>query len=285
MTDFSDRYWTSRDGLKLHFRDYPGRGDRPPLLCLPGLTRNSRDFTNLADRFSGEWRVLCPEMRGRGDSDYSKESASYNPLQYVEDVTLLLAEEGIERFVAIGTSLGGLMTMAFAASAPERLAGALLNDVGPVLDPAGLARIAEYVGQGRSFPTWMHAARALEETHGAAYPKFEIADWLAMAKRTMILGSNGRVVFDYDMKIAEPFKQMDLNAQPELWPAFDKLAGRPVTLVRGARSDVLSEATFAEMKRRLPEAEALTIADVGHAPTLDEPEAIAAIERLLAKVG
>ena len=180
MPDFADRFWTSRDGLKLHYRDYAARSGgaagRPPLLCLPGLTRNARDFEELAARLSGDWRVLCPDMRGRGDSAYAKDSATYNPMQYVDDVALLLEQAGIARIVAIGTSLGGLMTMAMAMIMPDRIAGAVINDVGPVIEAAGLERIKGYVGQGRSFPTWMHAARAVEETQGAAYPDYEIAD-------------------------------------------------------------------------------------------------------------
>lgn len=284
MTEYADCYWTSRDGLKLHYRDYPGRGDRPPLLCLPGLTRNARDFEALAERFTGEWRVLCPEMRGRGDSGYAKDSASYNPMQYVDDMAALFEEAGIARFVAVGTSLGGLMTMVMAMTMPERIAGAVLNDVGPVLDPAGLARIKGYVGQGRSFLTWMHAARAIQESQGIAYPDWQIADWLSMAKRLMVLSGNGRIVFDYDMKIAEPFAAIDAEAQADLWPGIDALAGKPVLFVRGELSDILSAETLGLMERRLPEAEAVTIARVGHAPTLEEPEAVAAIERLLARV-
>jgi len=285
MTEFADRHWSSRDGLTLHYRDYAGRDDRPALLCLPGLTRNARDFENLAARHAGEWRVLCPEMRGRADSDYAKDSATYNPMQYVDDVTLLLDEAGVDRFVAIGTSLGGLMTMVLALTMNQRLAGALLNDVGPVLEPAGVERIGKYVGQGRSFETWMHAARALEEVHAPAYPDYEIADWLAMAKRIMTLSSSGRIVFDYDMKIAEPFAAG--NAQPpvDMWPAVAALAGRPALLVRGELSDILGEATFVEMQKRLPDAEAVTVARTGHAPTLDEAEVVAAIARFLAKVG
>lgn len=284
MSGFSDGYWQSRDGLKLHYRDYPGRADRPALLCLPGLTRNARDFENLASCLAGEWRVICPEMRGRGDSAYARDAATYNPMQYVEDVGALLEQAGIARFVAVGTSLGGLMTMVLAATMPDKLAGAVLNDIGPVLDPAGLARIRGYVGQGRSFETWMHAARALEETQGIAFPAYTITDWLATAKRVMTVSSNGRIVFDYDMKIAEPFARLDPDNQPDMWPALEALAGRPVLLLRGALSDVLSDTTFAEMAKRLPDAEAVTLERIGHAPTLDEPEVRAAIDRLLARV-
>lgn len=289
MSDYSDGFWQSRDGLKLHYRDYPGpdrtaREDRPPVICLHGLTRNARDFAGLASRICGDWRVICPEMRGRGESAYAKDSATYTPLQYFEDFRDLLDQAGIDRFVAIGTSLGGIITMLAALQMPGRIAGAVLNDVGPVLESEGLRRIGAYVGQGRTFPTWMHAARGLGEAHRHAYPHFQLVDWLAMAKRLMTLAGNGRIAFDYDMKIAEPFTEINPDAQPDMWPCVDALAGRPVTVLRGERSDILSAATLEGMERRLPGAEIVTINGVGHAPTLDETEAVGAIDRLLERV-
>ena len=284
MTDYSDCYWQSRDGLKLHYRDYAGRDERPPIVCLPGLTRNARDFEGLAAHLAGDWRVICPEMRGRGDSAYARDSATYNPLQYIEDLAELFAQAGITRFVAVGTSLGGLLTMVIAMTQPQMLAGVVLNDIGPVIEPAGLERIRDYVGQGRSFPTWMHAARGLEETQAVAYPDYGVTDWLAMAKRIMTLSSNGRIVFDYDMKIAEPFSQPGGEAGVDMWPGVDGLNGKPALFLRGALSDILSDETLNAMASRVPGAEALTIARTGHAPTLDEPEARAAIGRLLARV-
>jgi len=285
MAEFEDRYWSSRDGLRLHYRDYAGGGDRPPLICLPGLTRNARDFEDLASRLAGDWRVLCLEMRGRGDSEYARDAKSYNPLQYVEDVAALLEEAGIERFVAIGTSLGGLMTLLMAMTTPERLAGAIINDAGPVLEVAGLERIKGYVGQGRNFATWVHAARAIEETQGLAFPGYSLQDWIDMAKRLMVISSNGRIVFDYDMNIAEPFAEFDPHAQPDLWPGLAGLAGRPVLVIRGAISDILSEKTVAEIQARYPEFEAVTVADTGHAPTMTEPEAADAIDCFLTAIG
>lgn len=287
-TSCTDRFWRSPDGLKLHFRDYPGRGadagGRPPVICLPGLTRNSRDFAELAERLGGEWRVICPSFRGRGQSDYAQDSATYSPMTYVTDVGALLEQEGIDRFVGIGTSLGGLVTMLLGAARPGILAGAALNDIGPVVDPAGIERIRGYVGQGRSFATWMHAARALEEAQGSAFPDYAIEDWLAMAKRCMVLGQNGRISFDYDMSIAEPFAAEDNAVPPDLWPAFEAISNVPLLLLRGELSDLLSDATVAEMKRRAPQMEAVTVSRVGHAPMLTEPEAVAAIDRLLARV-
>lgn len=292
MTDkpFSHQHWQSADGLALHFRDYPGTGNtantRPPVLCLHGLTRNARDFEGLAPHIATQgWRVIAPEMRGRGRSAYAPDSASYAVPTYVADLIALLAQEGIERFVAIGTSMGGLMAMAFAALSPDRIAGVVLNDVGPVVETAGLEKIKAYVGQGKSFPTWVHAARALAELHGDTYPGYALEDWLAMAKRTMILVSNGRIAFDYDMKIAEPILTSDEAAVPvDLWPMLRALAGRPAVLVRGERSAILSANTFAQMEAALPGARAVTVADTGHAPTLDEPEVRAAIDAMLAEV-
>ncbi len=286
---FTEAEWQSADGLTLYFRDYAGgaRGaTRPPVLCLHGLTRNSRDFDALAQHIAAQgWRVIVPDMRGRGNSDYAEDSATYSVPTYIADIEALLAQEGIARFVSIGTSMGGLMTMLMAAGDARRIAGTVLNDIGPVVEAAGLAHIRGYIGQSRSFPTWMHAARTLEEAHGAAHPRFDTQDWIAMAKRSMVLCSNGRIAFDYDMHIAEPFLAADENAvPPDLWPAFDALADKPLLLVRGAVSALLSEATFAEMQRRAPNADAVTVADTGHAPTLDEPEVRSAIDSLLASI-
>jgi pimeloyl-ACP methyl ester carboxylesterase len=281
---WQDRIWHSADGLALHYRDYAGPQGGIPVLCLPGLTRNARDFEGLAARLAPRWRVICPDMRGRGDSAYAKNAATYTPVQYVADVNALLEQAEITRFVAVGTSLGGLMTMILAMIDPGRIAGAVLNDIGPVIEPEGLARIRDYVGQGSTFPTWMHAARALEEGHGAAFPDYQLGDWLAMAKRVMVLNSNGRIVYDYDMKIAEPFEKPGGEAGVDLWPGLMALAGRPLLFVRGGLSDILSSATLAQMAQRLPQARTLTLPRIGHAPTLDEPEAAEAIERLLAEV-
>lgn len=283
MAEYEDRYWTSSDGLRLHFRYYDGDAAKPPVICLPGLTRNARDFEDLADRLAGTWRVLCPEMRGRGDSDYAKDPMTYTPLNYLQDVEALLAQEGIDRFVAIGTSLGGLLTMLLAASNPQRIAAAVLNDIGPEVAEAGLARIRGYVGQGRNFETWMHAARALQESNGDIYPDWDITQWLRYAKRIMALGTGGRIAFDYDMKIAEPFEAPSgATPQVDMWPIYDALATRPLLILRGDTSDILEAEVATKMAER-PGVELVTLPRIGHAPTLDEPESIAAIGRLLAR--
>ena len=283
-TPYTDGYWWSNDGLRLHYRDYAGAGDRPPLVCIPGLTRNARDYEGLAERFAGQWRVIAVELRGRGESSYAKDPMSYVPLTYLQDIEALFTELKLSRAVLIGTSLGGILSMLIAATDPEKVAGALLNDVGPELDPSGLARIRGYVGKANWYPTWMHAARALAESNADVYPGYAIEDWLAMAKRLYRLSSSGRIVLDYDMKIAEPFRVPGNEAGPDMWPAFDALKGKPTLVVRGERSDILAVATAEKMAARFASCELVTVPNVGHAPTLDEPEAVAGIERLLARV-
>jgi pimeloyl-ACP methyl ester carboxylesterase len=284
MVEWSDGYWASNDGLKLHYRDYAGDTSRPPILCIPGLTRNARDFEGVAERLAGRWRLICVDLRGRGESGHSKDPMTYVPLTYLLDLEALIAELKLDRFVLFGTSLGGLMTMLLAASGSKRIAGALLNDVGPELETRGLDTIRSYVGRSQNWPTWLHAARAIAEVQAERYPDWGLDEWLAYAKRLCKLTSAGRVVFDYDMRIAEPFKQPGGEAGVDLWPLFRALVDVPTLLLRGELSDLLSAETVAKMQAAHPKLEVVTVPRVGHAPTLDEPEAIAAIEALLARV-
>lgn len=285
MADYVDGYWWSNDNLRLHYRDYPGGADgRPPILCIPGLTRNARDFTALAERLSGDWRVICVDLRGRGESAYAKDAMSYVPLTYVQDIERLFLELKVENYVAFGTSLGGIVTMLLASAGKEQIAGVLFNDVGPVIEPAGNARIRSYVGKGGSWPTWLHAARHLAESQAAVYPDYDLTDWLAMAKRLYRLTPAGRIVNDYDLKIAEPFHLPGSDTGIDLWPALLPFRAVPGLVLRGVLSDVLGEGTLARMAEALPLAETLTIDRVGHTPTLVEPEAFAAVERLLGRV-
>ena len=283
---YEDKTWTSADGLSLHYRDYAGPEgyDGPPVVCMHGLTRNSRDFAPLAEHIAATRRVIVPEMRGRGQSDYAPDSATYNPVQYAADVEALLAQEGIETFIAIGTSMGGLMTMLLAAAKPDRIKGVVMNDIGPEVNPDGIERIKSYVGQGRSYPTWVHAARSLAETHGSAFPDYTLDDWLEMAKRTLVVSQNGRIAYDYDMAIAEPFNEPGGEVPANLWEAYEALRDVPMVLVRGELSDLLTPETEKRMAQRNPAMTSVTVPRAGHAPTLDEPEARVAIDALLAKL-
>ncbi|CAN5127536.1 alpha/beta hydrolase [soil metagenome] len=280
-----DKYWWSNDGLRLHYRDYAGPDDRPPLLCLPGLTRNARDFDPLARRLAGRWRLICPDLRGRAESAYAKDPMTYVPLTYLHDLERLLTDLALSRFIVIGTSLGGIIAMIMASTRPDRLAGAILNDVGPQIEEAGLARIRSYVGTGSTHPTWVHAARALADTNADIFPDYDLEQWLAMAKRLYRLNSSGRVVLDYDMRIAEPLRVPGGEAGVDLWPTLAGFAAVPTLIVRGERSDLFSADTADRMRVWIGgDTEVATVPGVGHAPTLDEPEALAAIERLLARV-
>ena len=281
---FTDGYWWSNDNLRLHYRDYGGGEGRPPILCFPGLTRNARDFEGVAERLSPTWRVIAVDFRGRGESAYAKDPMTYVPLTYVQDVERLLASLAIDRFVAFGTSLGGVVTMILAGTGHSRLAGVVLNDVGPQIEAAGLDRIRGYVGRAGAWPTWVHAARALSELNAAVYPRYRLEDWLRMAKRLNRVTQAGRIVPDYDKAIAEPFRLPGGEAGIDMWPALDAMADVPVLILRGALSDLLADATAQKMVTRLHDADYVTIPDTGHAPTLDEPEAIAAVDRLLARV-
>ena len=280
---WADRYWNSRDGLTLHYRDYPGPSDRPPLLMLHGLTRNSRDFEHVAARYAGDWRVIAVDFRGRGLSEKDPNSARYTPATYAGDVIQLLDELQIDKAVFLGTSLGGLVTMIVATVAPERIAGVLLNDVGPELDLSGIDRIKTYVGKPVVFRDWDHAAEALQSRTGDVHPRYGRAEWLRFAKR-ICRETDAGVEFDYDMAIAEPFNAGNTGEVPDGWPYYKALAGRPVLVLRGELSDLLSDAAAERMATEIPGVEVVTVPDVGHAPDLDEPTAVAAIDRLLERV-
>jgi len=279
-TRYEDRYYVVRDGLRLHYHDYPGDSAKPPLLCLHGLTRNSRDWAEFAERYSPRFRVLSLEFRGRAGSDYDPLPARYNPLTYAGDVIELLDQLGIAEAVFVGTSLGGLVTMTVAAMAPHRIAATILNDVGPDLDASGIDRILSYVGKDRRFKSWDEAADAIAANYGASFDRYGHDDWLKMAKRNC-REENGEIRFDYDMAIAEPFKTAGPTPNVDLWPFFAVLGRKPLLVIRGAKSDLLTAATVEKMRAVVPDVKLAVVPGVGHAPELNEPEAVAAIDEFL----
>lgn len=269
------------DGPSMAFRDYPGgREGQPTLLCLHGLTRNSRDFAAFADRYAPRYRVIAPDFRGRGSSDFDPVPTRYNPLTYAGDIVRLLDHLDISEAIFVGTSLGGLVTMAIAATSPQRISAAILNDVGPELSQGGLDRIATYVGKDERFASWEEAAQTIAANHGNLPASFTKADWVAMARR-LCRERNGFVVYDYDPAIALPFANGGATPRVDLWPFFEALAKKPLLVVRGEKSDLLSEAATERMKRAAPSATFVTVPGVGHAPTLSEPEAVAAMDAFL----
>jgi pimeloyl-ACP methyl ester carboxylesterase len=275
-----DGFLAVGDGLSLHYRDYSGAGDRLPILCLHGLTRNSRDFAAFADRYSPRHRVIALDFRGRGESERDPLPARYNPLTYAGDALQLLDHLEIGQAVFVGTSLGGVVTMTFAAIAPERIAAAILNDVGPELGRAGLDRIKSYVGKDPRFKSWDEAARTIAANNAHAFDRYSHEDWVRMAKRNC-REESGDIRFDYDMAIALPFTTPGSSPKVDLWPLFLALAQRPLLIIRGANSDLLSAATAARMEELASDARVAVVDGVGHAPDLDEPQAVAAIDAFL----
>jgi pimeloyl-ACP methyl ester carboxylesterase len=277
---FEDRCFTVGDGLRLHYRDYPGSADKPPILCLPGLTRNSRDWAEFAERYSPRFRVIALEFRGRGGSDYDPVPQRYNPLTYARDVLELLDQLGIDQAIFAGTSLGGLVTMTVAAMAPQRIFATIMNDVGPDIDPSGVERILTYVGKDRRFAGWDLAAEAIAANYGASFERYSHEDWVKMAMRNC-RDDHGEIRFDYDMAIAEPFKTTGPTPHVDLWPFFAALAQKPLLVIRGAKSDLLTAETAARMQKAAPDMKLALVPGVGHAPELNEPEAVAAIDEFL----
>lgn len=287
---YAERRWTSPDGLSLFARDYaPSDGPaRLPVIAIHGLTRNSADFEVIAALIAQSGRrVLAVDVRGRGQSDRAPDPMTYTPDVYARDVVALMEQLGIEKAVFLGTSMGGLITMALTAIKPKAIAAAILNDVGPELAPEGLARIAAYTGQPVVIETWADAAAYAKRINETALPHYTDADWAAFARRTFREGTEGAPVLDYDPDISAPIKAAGAKALiPNLWPYFRALARKkPTLLLRGATSDLLSPAIVARMRKAAPSMAYAEVSGVGHAPMLDEAEARAAIFEFLAGVG
>lgn len=279
---YRERWLISRDNLRLYYREYGVvDGGRTAVLCLGGLTRNCKDFHELAIHLGAERRVLCPDYRGRGRSQYDPDWRHYEPTTYLDDIHHLLTATNTHRVFVIGTSMGGLLAMGLAVMTPMAVAGALLNDIGPDLGAAGLSRILDYIGTDRPQASWADAVAHLKEIMPAIGLKTEDA-WLSLAHNTYREGDDGLLHFDWDVNLARPLRRA--APTPDLWPLFRALRGRPVAALRGAQSDVLSTETFARMGREIPDLVRTEIPDVGHTPTLDEPEARATLQRVLEQV-
>lgn len=279
---WNERRWISPDGLSLFARDYAAAAGpaRLPVIAIHGLTRNSADFGAIAPLIAQSGRrVLAVDVRGRGRSDRAPDPMTYQPVNYAHDVLALMEQAGIARAVFLGTSMGGLITMALAALRSKVIAAAIINDVGPEVAKEGLARIAAYSGQPVDTPTWAEAAAYVKQHNAVAFPHYTDADWDAFARRVFRIGSEGSPELDYDPDIAVPIRAAGAKALvPNLWPMFGRLTrARPVLLVRGETSDLLSPAIAAKMRKRAPKMDFVEVPGVGHAPMLDEPEAKAAI--------
>src|SRR6185437_6049315 len=278
------------DGLRLHARCY-GRGsaDALPVVCLPGLARTAADFDTLADALANEAarsrRVIALDYRGRGQSEYDRNPANYSFKVELADVLAVIAALDAAHAVFVGTSRGGILAMLLAALRPSAIAGVVLNDIGPVIEPKGLIRIKGYVGklpQPRSFE---EAAEILRRLFDAQFPKLGPDDWLASAHRTF-RQENGALVPTYDVNLAKTLEGVDFDKPfPPLWKEFDALAQKPVMVVRGANSDILSPATVEAMRARRAGLEIIEVPDQGHAPLLAEPDVIGRIANFAARCG
>jgi pimeloyl-ACP methyl ester carboxylesterase len=279
---YRERYLSAQDGLALYYRDYgDGRSPQIPLLCLTGLTRNSQDFADLAERFAGSRRVICPDYRGRGRSAYDADWRNYDPMTYLNDIGHILMANDIHRFVVIGTSLGGLLAMGLAVTRPTAIAAAVINDIGPDVDPGGLARIIAFIGADRPQPNWPSAVAMLRHS----LPRLAIKDapwWERFARATYREGKDGLLHFDWDIALVEPLRRSRGQIQ-DLWPIFRALGDTPTLVVRGAISDVLTEDGLSRMIAAKPDLAAVTVPGIGHTPTLDEPEIRGVLDDFIAR--
>jgi pimeloyl-ACP methyl ester carboxylesterase len=287
---FQERWVETNDGLSVFYRDYSHGNDHGnvaagsiPVVCLHGLTRNSADFEDLAPHLAPERRVLAIDVRGRGRSERDPNWENYRPDVYVQDVWTMLDAAGTERVVVIGTSMGGLMGMMMGALRPERIAGLILNDVGPDIDPVGLERISGYVGVVTPMSSWDEARETVRRNNEVALPGLSESEWDRMARRMYREVEHARLVPDYDPTIAQAMREGGA-APANMWTLFDALTGIPILVLRGEHSDILHPDTLAEMKRRHPDLESVVVPDRGHVPFLDEPAALTAIERFLARI-
>jgi pimeloyl-ACP methyl ester carboxylesterase len=249
-----------------------------PVVCLPGLARTVADFDVLATALAGDTktprRVVALDSRGRGKSDYDRDPANYNIQVELADVIAVLTALEIVQAVFVGTSRGGILTMLLAAARPTAIAGCILNDIGPVIDPKGLMRIKSYVGKLPQPASFHEAADILRRLFGGQFPKLGDDDWVAFARRTF-KEARGRIVPDYDVKLGKMLKGTNLERPlPALWKQFDALAGVPVMVIRGGNSDILSTATVEAMRARRSRLDLVEVPDEGHAPLLVGAEII-----------
>lgn len=278
--------WTSEDGLNLFAKSYGTESAPLTVLCLHGLTRNHKDFEAMIAALPARYRYIAVDVRGRGQSDYDPNPKNYAPPVYAKDMQRLIDTLGLKRVALIGTSMGGLISILMIRSAPGRIAGIVLNDVGPAVEKAGLARIAAYAGKMPPVTDWASAAAAVKTVNGPIFPHYTDDQWMAIARRTYREMPDGRVQPDYDPNIAANLGKMKPGPLTSffLWRIFGVTKKAPLLVVRGETSDILSQATAELMVKRHPDARLARVPGIGHAPFLDEPEAVTAITEFLSRL-
>jgi pimeloyl-ACP methyl ester carboxylesterase len=272
---YSERFVTAGDGLELFVRAYGDASSLVPVVCVPGLTRNSRDFELVSPALAADRLVLAVDLRGRGRSGYDVSGASYWVDVYASDVLSVVDAFGLSRVCLFGESLGGIVSMRIAAIAPERVAGVVLSDIGPDLDPAGVARIFSYAGKLPPVVTWDDAVAQCRMMSEGAAPGLTDERWLEIARQRFREDGDGTVVVDYDPGIATA--SVPMQSAADRWDDFGSLRDIPTLVVRGETSDVLAGATVDEMRARKPDLQSVEIGGRGHCPIPHEPECVAAV--------
>lgn len=297
--NYTEHRFTSHDGLSLYYREY-GQGEQT-IICLPGLTRNSKDFHEIATHLSAQYRVLCPDLRGRGQSDRDPKWKNYHPGTYVKDCWELLDTLKINEVIVLGTSLGGLMAMIMAEQRPQHIKAVIMNDIGPQIDPVGYARILAYAGRQKPVTNWQEAAQQCADTYGQAIPDMPMSFWAEYVHRNFAENENGVPVPDADPNIGEAIRNsVKITAwlvRLRKWGILKKIAGimidpwdsfkavsMPCLVIRGGLSDILSEDIVDLMQAVKPDLQRVTIPRRGHVPLLDEAESIQAIDSFLAQL-
>lgn len=286
-TQPSSVFISAPDGLRLHVRAY-GSASRPalPIVCLPGLSRTAEDFETLAEALTqdGDRRVIALDYRGRGRSDYDRNPFNYAVHVELADLMAVVAALDCAPAIFVGTSRGGILTMFLAALRPTLIAGVVLNDIGPVIEPKGLVRIKGYVGRLPRPRDFEEGAEILRRLFSAQFPKLGPEDWLLASRRAFRKQDDGRLMPTYDSRIAKTMEGVDFERPlPPLWKEFDALANVPVMAIRGENSDLLSAATVEAMRTRRSDLDTLVVPDQGHAPLLAEPDVIARIRTFVAR--
>lgn len=284
MTDIN---YKSADGLQLFAKAYGNPDAALTVLCMHGLTRNHKDFEPMIALLDDAHRYISVDVRGRGRSDRVSDPKSYTPQHYSADMAVLIEQLGVSRFSMIGTSMGGLMAMILSKMMPDRIMGVVLNDVGPVVENAGLKRISAYAGKVQPVAGWPEAAEATAKAQAIAFPDYGAEDWKAFAARTYRKQDDGTLIQDYDPAITSSLghSRPGLMTRIAMWRLFGTMKTIPMLVVRGETSDILSDKTARRMIRRNKNAGLVTVPGVGHAPMLDEPLAVTAISQFLKRLG
>jgi len=276
-------YFTSDDGLRLYARDYgPFDSKYPAVLCLAGITRNSKDFHHVASRLAQSRRVIVPDFRGRGLSEYASDWKTYQPHVEMADALKLLDHSGVDKFAVIGTSRGGLISMVMGQTVKDRLAGVVLNDIGPKLEDDGLIRIADAFTERTLHTDWQEVADSLKD-YSTGFSGLNKAEWMEFAQN-LYREKDGTIEADYDFNLTKTFPDADFIRSgriPEAWDLFAGFNGLPVGVIRGENSDLLSIKTVEKMQQAHNGLISATVPNRAHVPFLDEPEAVDVIDKIL----